>query len=49
MHWLSMDDGSFAARSNGGSRISGAPQVVGNLVVVQTDKGAIEAWRAPLK
>jgi len=49
MHWLSMDDGSFAARSNGGSRISGAPQVAGALVVVQTDKGAIEAWRAPLK
>ena len=49
MHWLSMDDGSFAARSNGGSRISAAPQVAGSLVLVQTDKGAIEAWRAPVK
>jgi outer membrane protein assembly factor BamB len=49
MHWLSMDDGSFAARGNGGSRISAAPQVAGNLVLVQTDKGAIEAWRAPVK
>jgi len=48
MHWLSMEDGSFAARSNGGSRISAAPQVAGNLLV-QTDKGAIEAWRAPVK
>jgi outer membrane protein assembly factor BamB len=49
MHWLSMEDGSFLARSKGSSRISGAPQVAGDLVVVQTDKGAIEAWRAPVK
>lgn len=49
LHWLSMDDGSFAARGKGGSRISTAPQAVDNLVIVQTDKGAIEAWRAPVK
>ena len=49
MHWLSMEDGSFLARSKGGARISGAPQVAGDLIVVQTDKGAIEAWRAPVK
>lgn len=47
IHWLSMDDGSFLARAKGGARISGTPQVAGALVVVQTDKGAIEAWRAP--
>ncbi|HVN98742.1 MAG TPA: outer membrane protein assembly factor BamB [Steroidobacteraceae bacterium] len=49
IHWLKADDGSFVARSKGGARISAAPQVVGNLVIVQTDKGAIEAWRAPVK
>jgi outer membrane protein assembly factor BamB len=49
MHWLSMEDGSFLARGKGSSRIRGAPQVAGNMVVVQTDKGAIEAWRAPVK
>jgi outer membrane protein assembly factor BamB len=49
IHWLSMDDGAFLARAKAGARISGAPQVAGELVVVQTDKGAIEAWRAPAK
>ncbi len=49
VHWLSMEDGSFLARSKSSTRISNAPQVAGDLVVVQTDKGAIEAWRAPTK
>jgi outer membrane protein assembly factor BamB len=49
IHWLSMDDGAFLARAKAGARISGVPQVAGGLVVVQTDKGAIEAWRAPAK
>jgi outer membrane protein assembly factor BamB len=49
IHWLSMDDGAFLARAKGGARITSAPQVAGDLVVVQTDKGAIEAWRAPTK
>lgn len=49
IHWLSMDDGAFLARAKAGARISAAPQVAGGLVVVQTDKGAIEAWRAPAK
>ncbi len=47
IHWLSMDDGSFRARAMAGSRISAAPVVSGNLLVVQTDKGVIEAWRTP--
>ena len=47
IHWLGMENGAFQARANGGARITSAPQVAGNLVVVQTDKGAIEAWRAP--
>jgi len=46
IHWLSTEDGSFIARAKGGSRISDAPQVTGDLVIVQTDKGKIEAWRA---
>jgi outer membrane protein assembly factor BamB len=46
IHWLSTDDGSFVARAKGGHRISDAPQVSGDLVLVQTDKGKIEAWRA---
>lgn len=49
IHWLSMDDGAFQARARAGARISAAPQVAGHLLLVQTDKGAIEAWRAPVK
>jgi len=47
IHWLSIDDGSFQARVKGGARISAAPRVIGDLVLVQTDKGTIEAWRTP--
>ena len=47
IHWLSMEDGSFLARAKGGARITAAPQVAGELLLVQTDKGTIEAWRAP--
>ena len=46
IHWLSTDDGRFLARAKGGSRITAAPQVAGDLVVVQTEKGKLEAWRA---
>lgn len=45
LHWLSLEDGSFQARVKVGGPLSAAPLVVGNLVVVQTDKGAIKAWR----
>jgi outer membrane protein assembly factor BamB len=47
IHWLSMDDGSFQARAKANARIRAAPLVSGKLVVVQTDRGAIEAWRTP--
>jgi len=47
IHWLNTEDGSFQARAKGGARITAAPQVVGKLLLVQTDKGAIEAWRTP--
>ncbi len=46
IHWLSTEDGAFLARAKGGSRISAAPQISGELVLVQTDKGRLEAWRA---
>jgi outer membrane protein assembly factor BamB len=47
IHWLSLEDGSFRARASSGSRVSAAPLVSGNLLLVQTDKGVIEAWRTP--
>lgn len=46
IHWLSTETGAFLARAKGGSRISAAPQVAGDLVIVQTDKGKLEVWRA---
>jgi outer membrane protein assembly factor BamB len=49
IHWLSTEDGSFVARAKGGSRISAAPLVSGDLVIVLTDRGRIEAWRAPAR
>jgi outer membrane protein assembly factor BamB len=49
IHWLGMEDGAFLARAKAGARINSTPQVAGDLLVVQTDKGAIEAWRAPAK
>ena len=45
LHWLSLEDGSFQARVKVGAPLSAAPLVVGDLLIVQTDKGAIEAWR----
>ncbi|MFM2289767.1 MAG: hypothetical protein RL684_2910 [Pseudomonadota bacterium] len=57
LHWLSAEDGSVQARVKLGAPISVAPIVVagqpgkaagagaGALVIVQTDKGSVEAWR----
>jgi len=47
IHWLSIEDGSFRARARSGSRVSAAPLVSGNLLLLETDKGVIEAWRTP--
>jgi outer membrane protein assembly factor BamB len=49
IHWLSTEDGSFLARAKGGSRISGAPLISGDMLIVLTDQGRIEAWRAPAR
>jgi len=45
LHWLGTEKGEFQARVKTGAPVSSAPLVVDNLVIVQTDKGAIEAWR----
>lgn len=46
LHWLDSDSGELLARANaGGDRISNAPVVAGGLVLVQTDSGALHAFR----
>jgi outer membrane protein assembly factor BamB len=46
IHWLDHEDGKFLARAKGRARISATPIVAGDLVIVQTDTGRIEVWRA---
>jgi outer membrane protein assembly factor BamB len=47
VHWVDKATGALAARvSSGKVRISTAPLVAGNLVVVVNDRGQISAWRA---
>ncbi len=47
VHWLDAATGQMLARAKiGGGRISNAPVVAGGLVLVQTDSGQVEAWRA---
>jgi outer membrane protein assembly factor BamB len=46
IHWLSIEDGSFQARAKAGAPVTAAPLVAGNLLLLQTDKGSIQAWRA---
>jgi len=45
LHWLGSEKGEFQARVKLGAPLSAAPLVVGDLLIVQTDKGGIEAWR----
>jgi outer membrane protein assembly factor BamB len=46
VHWLDKANGALAARtSTGGTRISTAPVVEGNMVVVINDRGRINAYR----
>jgi outer membrane protein assembly factor BamB len=47
VHWLNADDGRFVARQKLGDRVSGAPLVAGDLLLVRSDKGALRAFRAP--
>jgi outer membrane protein assembly factor BamB len=46
VHWLDKASGALMARTKaGGARISNAPLVIGNVVLVQTDRGQISAYR----
>jgi outer membrane protein assembly factor BamB len=49
LHWLSAEDGAPQARVKLGAALTSAPIVAGDaanpLVIVQTDKGSVEAWR----
>lgn len=46
VHWLDRADGRILARGKtGGGRITNAPVAAGELLVVQTDSGEIQAWR----
>jgi outer membrane protein assembly factor BamB len=45
LHWLSTEKGEFQARVKAGGPMSSAPLVVDDMLIVQTDKGGIEAWR----
>ena len=46
IHWLDKADGSQVARISAGARVSNAPVVVGDVLVVLDDKGRISAFRA---
>ena len=47
LHWLDAASGELLARAkSGGGRISNAPQAAGDLLLVQTDSGEVQAWRA---
>ncbi|MFN7549963.1 MAG: PQQ-binding-like beta-propeller repeat protein, partial [Pseudomonadota bacterium] len=46
LHWLSMEDGSFAARQRqGDAGIRAAPLAVGDVVYVASAEGELAAWR----
>jgi len=44
VHWLRLNDGAFAARSNVGGAITGQPAVADGVVVVQSTDGQIAAF-----
>jgi len=47
LHWLDAASGQLLARGRAGkSRVSNAPIAVGDLLLVQTDSGEVQAWRA---
>jgi outer membrane protein assembly factor BamB len=45
LHWLDRTSGAFAARTSAGDRISAAPLVVGDTLVVVDDDGRLSAFR----
>jgi len=47
VHWLDVTNGQMLARGkSGGGRISNAPVMAGDLLLLQTDSGEVQAWRA---
>lgn len=45
LHWLSIDDGTFLARARAAhARITSAPLVVGDSIVVQSEDGSVSAF-----
>jgi outer membrane protein assembly factor BamB len=47
LHWLDAATGQMLARGKtGGGRMSNAPVVAGDLLLLQTDSGDVQAWRA---
>ena len=47
LHWLDPASGQLLARGRAAkSRVSSAPLAVGDLLLVQTDSGEVQAWRA---
>ena len=44
LHWLRLNDGAFAARSNLSGAITGQPAVADNILVVQTIDGQLAAF-----
>jgi outer membrane protein assembly factor BamB len=47
LHWLDATSGRLVGRAKaGGGRISNAPVDAGELTLVQTDSGEVQAWRA---
>jgi outer membrane protein assembly factor BamB len=47
VHWLNTSDGRVVARESVGERVSNAPVVAGELLLIRNDKGELRAFRAP--
>jgi outer membrane protein assembly factor BamB len=47
VHWLKESDGSFAARQSVGARVTAQPLHAAGLVLVESDKGELRAFRTP--
>jgi outer membrane protein assembly factor BamB len=47
LHWLDIGTGQLLARGKtGGGRMSNAPVAAGGLLLLETDKGEVQAWRS---
>lgn len=47
LHWLDVTTGQLLARGKtGGGRMTNAPVVAGDLLLLETDSGEVQAWRA---